>query len=487
MLNKFQSVISKIVLICVAIFTSMVFVQMAIYFGKSYLTYEPVFNVLVLICAIILVLLAALVLIRISDDDPIKNRLVLLSLLAIFAIAAIIWIKLVPQTQVSDFKAFWDNAPRALSGKQIYQMDNDYFAKWAYQTGFLVYVMTVVKIFGHHIIAIQLLNVLYQVLILLVMYQLVVKIFNNIKMARLSVLLLMIDLDWFALNSQTNNQYLGMLLFLVTFYLIILNKYWSFALAGLTLGLGSIIRPIGPVIIAGIIVFGIMYLFISNNHLHLDAIWKLLITLAIYFVIFSGAGMAIKSSGLNSYGLSNRDSEWKFVIGLDYNSRGVYDQAMVDRFDLKDTRATMSKKEYSVIHENINYLNSNHKWLSLLWSKNSTLWAQNSTAMDFTGFEKIHSAKTTSLMRMAAYMGTVILIIFSWVGSLRLFKQRFSNNFYLLLLPLMAYAVVQLLIEVQGRYRLEFIPVIAILGSVGLYSTVKFLSQKWRGNNSHNV
>ncbi|WP_125566080.1 glycosyltransferase family 39 protein [Companilactobacillus insicii] len=487
MLNKFQSVISKIVLICVAIFTSVVFVQMVIYFGKNYLTYEPVFNVLVLICALILVLLAALVLIRISDENPVKNKIVLFSLITIFAIVAIIWIKLLPQTQYSDFRAFWHNTPRALSGKSIYQMDNDYFAKWAYQTGFLVYVMAVVKIFGHHIIAIQLLNVLYQVLILVVMYNLVVKIFDNIKMARLSVLLLMIDLDWFALNSQTNNQYLGMLLFLVTFYLIMLNKYWSFGLAGLTLGLGSIIRPIGPVVIAGIVVFAVMYLFISNNKLHLDAVWKLLLTLLIYFVIFSGAGMAIKSSGLNEYGLSNRDSEWKFVIGLDYNSRGVYDQAMVDRFDLKDTRNTMSKKEYSVIRENINYLNSNHKWLSLLWSKNSTLWAQNSTAADFTGFDKIHSARATSLMRMTAYMGTVILIIFSWLGSLLLFKQKFSNNIYLLLLPLMAYAVVQLLIEVQGRYRLEFIPVIAILGSVGLYNFVKMISQKWRGSHSRNV
>ncbi|WP_025023063.1 glycosyltransferase family 39 protein [Companilactobacillus nodensis] len=487
MLNKFQSIISKIVLVCVAIFTSVVFVQMVIYFGKNALTSGPVLNILVLICAIILVLLAALVLIRISDADPIKNRLVLFTLIAIFAIVAIIWIKLVPQTQFSDFKAFWHNAPRALSGKSIYQMDNDYFAKWAYQTGFLVYVMAVVKIFGHHIIAIQLLNVLYQALILLVMYQLVVKIFNNVKMARLSVLLLMIDLDWFALNSQTNNQYLGMLLFLVTFYLIMLNKYWSFGLAGLTLGLGSIIRPIAPVVIAGIVVFAVIYLLISNNKFHVDAIWKLLLTLAIYFVVFSGAGMAIKSSGLNGYGLSNRDSEWKFVIGLDYNSRGVYDQAMVDRFDLKDTRDTMSKKEYSVIHENINYLNTNHKWFSLLWSKNSTLWAQNSTATDFTGFDQVHSAKATGLMRRAAYMGTVILIIFSWIGSLRLFKIKFSNNIYLLLLTLMAYAVVQLLIEVQGRYRLELVPVIAILGSVGLYTVVQLISQKWRGNKSHNV
>ncbi|WP_125762328.1 hypothetical protein [Companilactobacillus hulinensis] len=488
MLNKFQDIISKIILICVAIFTSVVFVQMVIYYSKTYLSYEPVFNVLVLICAIILTLLAALVLIRVSDDNLIKNRLVLYTLIAIFAIIAIIWINLVPKAQISDFGAFWGNAPAALSGKAIYSTDNDYFAKWAYQTGFLVYVMAVVKVFGEHVIAIQLLNVLYQSLILLMVYKLVVKIFNNIKMARLAVLLLMIDLDWFALNSQSCNQYLGMLLFLVTFYLLMINKYWSYSLAGVTLAVGSVIRPIGPVIIAGIVVYIIIYMLIQNNKFDIHAIWKLLITLAIYFVIFSGAGMAIKASGLNEYGLTNRDSEWKFVTGLDYNSSGVYDQAMVNQFDMKVSRAKMSKQEHKVIKEQFDYLNeSPTRWLSLFWRKNSILWAQRSTATDFTEFVTIHSARATNLMNLAAYMGSVLLIIFSWIGSLRLFKIKFSGHIYLLLLTLMAYAVVQLLIEVQGRYRLELLPVVAILGSVGLYTVANWIGQKVKGSRKHIV
>ncbi|APX72113.1 hypothetical protein M5C72_02930 [Companilactobacillus allii] len=481
MLNKFQDIISKILLICVAIFTSVVFVQMIIYYSKTYLSYEPVFNVLVLICAIILTLLAALVLIRISDENKIKNRLVLYTLIAIFAIVAIIWINVVPSTQISDFSAFWQYSAKALSGKPITITDNDYFAKWAYQTGFLVYVMAVVKVFGQHIIAIQLLNVLYQSLILVMIYKLVVKIFNNIKMARLAVLLLMIDLDWFALNSQACNQYLGTLLFLVTFYLVMFNKYWSYVLAGVTLAIGSIIRPIGPVIIAGIVVYGIIYMLIKNNKFDIHAIWKLLITLAIYFAIFSGASGLIKATGLNEYGLTNRDSEWKFVTGLDYNSKGVYDQTMVDQFDLNASRSQMSKKEYQIIDKQVKFLNESPKrWISLFWAKNATLWAKRSTATDFTEFVKIHSARATNIMNLLAYVGSIILIIFSWIGSLELFKKKFSKRIYLLLLTLMAYAVVQLLIEVQGRYRIELLPVITILGSVGLYKVVKWIDTKLR-------
>jgi len=91
---------------------------------------------------------------------------------------------------------------------------------------------------------------------------------------------------------------------------------------------------------------------------------------------------------------------------------------------------------------------------------------------DFTSYSLNHSPRTVNIINYLAYAGSIMLIIFSWIGSLTLFKTKFSNNLYLLLLPLMAFAVVQLIIEVQGRYRIEFLPVIAIIGSLGLYKTI---------------
>jgi len=478
MLSKFQSIISRIIIICVAIFTTVVFFQMGEFFTLNYLKIEPVLAILVFLCAIILVGGIGYLLFKIRDDDHNLNRLILISMLAIFFVIALIWLKITPDAQISDFGAFWSKAPDALNGKAIYAYDNDYFAKWAYQTGFLLYVMTVVKIFGLNVLAMQLLNVCYQVIILYLVYKLSMQIFNKVKVARLAVFILMIDLDWFALNTQADNQYLGMMLFLLTFYLLMKNKYWAYALAGVTLGVGSIVRPIGPVIIAGIVVYALLYLFITENKFSFAGIGKILITLVIYQLLFSATGMAIKSSGLNQYGLSNRDSEWKFVTGLDAYSAGSYDQGMVNRFNLEDSRAKMSVQEHKVIHENITELNATHGWFKLFWEKNRTLWAGRSMAVDFTEFEKFHSAKISNFVKLVAYMGSIVLIILSWIGSLSLFKTKLSNKIFLILLPLMAYAVVQLLIEVQGRYRLEFLPVIAILGGFGLYSIFKWVKSR---------
>ena len=69
-----------------------------------------------------------------------------------------------------------------------------------------------------------------------------------------------------------------------------------------------------------------------------------------------------------------------------------------------------------------------------------------------------------------------------------LFKTKFDDNLYLLLLPLMAFAVVQLIIEVQGRYRIEFLPIISVMASLGIYNTIKVLSgSKLKQKKSFNI
>jgi hypothetical protein len=93
MLSKFQSIISKLIIICVAIFTSVVFVQMGKFFTINYLKVQPVRAILVFLCAIILIGGVGYFLYQIRDDDKNLNRLILISLLLVFAIVALVWVK----------------------------------------------------------------------------------------------------------------------------------------------------------------------------------------------------------------------------------------------------------------------------------------------------------------------------------------------------------------------------------------------------------
>jgi len=200
-------------------------------------------------------------------------------------------------------------------------------------------------------------------------------------------------------------------------------------------------------------------------------------TLAIYFVLFGLAGWGIKASGMNQYGLNNNDPEWKFVTGLNYQSTGTYSSDMERLIDASKPRATMSKVEKAALNDEISYLNENHAWLKLFIKKTQLLWSSRTLATDGANFAMNHRQKAVNLVNYVSYLGSVILIVFSWIGSLSLFKTKFDDNLYLLLLPLMAFAVVQLIIEVQGRYRIEFLPIISIMGSLGIYNTITVLSK----------
>lgn len=188
-------------------------------------------------------------------------------------------------------------------------------------------------------------------------------------------------------------------------------------------------------------------------------------------VLFSLAGWGIKAS-VNSYGLSNYDPEWKFVTGLDKQSNGTYSPDLDRLIDASKPRKVMAKKEYAALHQEINYLDKNKKWISLFINKIQVLWSSRTMATNFTGYSQNYSPKTVQRVDYLAYLGSIILIVFSWIGSIDLFKMKFNNNLYLLLLPLLAFVSAQLLIEVQGRYRIEFLPIIAILAAVGLYRVV---------------
>lgn len=450
---------------------------------KNYVANSPTYYLLRLIIAISFILLISYILYKMTDQKIWLNRLILIVLILIFIVIALFWVRITPRTQLSDFGNFWYRAPDVLKGQKLYAFDNDYFAKWAYQTGFMAYVMLVIKIFGYHIIAIQYLNVFYQVLTLIMVYKLSTMIFHSIKIARISVFLLLIDLDWFALNSQADNQYLGSLLFLVTFYLILKDKYWSYILGGFTLGFGAIIRPIGPVIIAGIIVFAVFFKIIRQHSFNIHSLWRLLIILGIYFAIFNFAGLLIKSSGLNQYGLSNRDTSWKFVTGLNYESSGTYDQNLVNQFDLNESRLKENTKEKTVIRQHISNLNHGDKWLELFKQKISILWSERINAIDFTEINKKISNTHYDKITLIGYLGSVAIILFSWIGSFALLKSDHTDGIFLLLLPLLAFVVIQLFIEVQGRYRIEFVPILAIISGLGVYSI--FNSIKLIGGKIH--
>src|SRR5699024_4851904 len=142
-----QNFISKAILACVGIFTTAVLLLMALYYYQEFLFKNTLRNIIVLFIALIIVAVAGFSLMKIRTDDKNINRIVLFSMIIFFMVIALIWISLVPKTQVSDYGNFWLRLYHYDIGDPLYQTDNDYFSKYAYQTGFMYYAYLVSKIF----------------------------------------------------------------------------------------------------------------------------------------------------------------------------------------------------------------------------------------------------------------------------------------------------------------------------------------------------
>lgn len=401
-------------------------------------------------------------------DRTVTNRLVVVVLLVIFGILFLSWVYNTPVKQTSDYYTFWKYGRQAVLGGPIYYHDNNYFAKWAYQTGFLTYVMAVIKLFGAHLRVLQFLNVLWQLVALVLTYKLAQRLFHYTAISRISLFLLGINWEWLALNGRLTNQYLALVFFLLTWILLLNDNWTSWLAAGVTLALGNIVRPLGIVFLAGIIVFSIVYRILARSESWQQNLVSLLSLILVYFLVIAASGSLIKQSGLNEFGLKNRDSEWKFVIGLNYPSRGSYSQPLVKEFNLKDSRAVMLKQEKQVNQRHIRYLNKHHLWASLFLQKFFTVWSNPSNTLSFSLFDHNHSPQQVRQANLWSYAITVSEIWLVLMGAFTLAGHKYPNSFNLLLLILFAYAAAQVIIEVQGRYRLEFEPVLVIIAAVGL-------------------
>lgn len=414
----------------------------------------------------------------IPTHSRLLNNIFISGIVAIFIIITLKWLYIVPTEQISDFWIFWDKAPSALAGQPLMETPHDYFAKFAYQTGFLVYIMTIVKLFGSNILAMQLLNVLYQIIILLLTYSLSNKLFANVRISRIAVILLAINIDWFALNSQADNQYLASMLYLLTFYLISNNKLWSFGLAGLTLAIGWIIRPIGPVILIAIICYSLWFILKESPK---KIIGKNILLVTICFSTIFAAGFLVRASGLNPYGLANNDTEWKLISGLNYESNGTYSEELNKSLNGSESREINKATEKRVLAEQIHHLNEVNGWGRLFIHKLAILWARNAESIPFTGFGEGHSPKAYWTAALLGYLGSFLIVVFSWVGSFSLLKSKNDPMILLLVLTILGFTLAELIIEVQGRYRIELIPILSIIAGMGVESFILAINKSGIG------
>lgn len=414
-------------------------------------------------------------------------------LLVVSAIVHVAAVFLVNPEPIQDFATMYHAAQQAAEGDFSFQ-HTQYFFIWAYQTGFVLWEALLLKVFGH-MTAIKLVHALMLSGINGLLY-LWARRFTDERAAQTAALLYLVTLFPTVLNCLLTNQVASAFFLLLGIYLLTDgNNAFSVPRAigaGILLSIGNILRPEAIVILAGLAGTAIFILIMKRSvRQHKRMLSGIVLAVIVYAVCNAGASWAVSAGGINQYGLSNNWTSWKFIVGLNHETGGMYsadDRALFDDAHQIDT--TEQQAEATAAAENqlirSRILVSPGKLLSLMKEKVYHLWVQSGLSFPMGYFNNpevsVHGIPGPRFYQNCVTLDRTVFGLaglFALLGMLSLLRRKPETlTFSAVLAPMtvMACFAVFLLIEVQPRYVFLpqiFLYITAAMGITPLFSLLR--------------
>ena len=363
-------------------------------------------------------------------------------------------IVLVETPVISDFKMMYDAALEIVNGTDSYK-SMSYFITWGYQMGHVLYQAVLLNIINS-VFFLKFVNCIITSLTVVFVYLISRRICSD-RSAKISSILYSIFLFPLLLNTVLTNQFLPVLLILIALYILLNINFKkkfivSSVVVGILLGLSNIFRSETIVIIFSILLyFG--FLFITKVD------WKkLIISFLIifmgYYVVFNGTSLLLKATGVSPSGLDILNSSWKFVVGFNYESNGMYtdeDASLYSRdSEAADKEAIKRITQFEKIP--LHFL----KKTKVLWFNSDLSW---SISMDEVYYK---------VLNIINQIWIILFNILAVCSAFRFVKLKFDKEHVLMCLILLVYFGVYLLIEVMPRYAYSLQVFEAIIIGVSL-------------------
>lgn len=377
----------------------------------------------------------------------------------------------------SDFLTMY-NASKMLAIGDLGYTKTSYFITWAYQTGHVVYQALLLKICDS-ILFLKIMNCLFLSGTNVLIY-LILKNIMNEKAAKFASLSYLCYLNPTLLTTVLTNQHFPTFLFFLSLYFVINKNILStkpivkFLLIGIIIGLGNVLRPEGIVFILTIIVYLIC---IENKYEKPKTlIIKSIVLLLGYIVITKGTAFTFQLTNISKNGLANKDPLWKFVLGTNYESQGMY--ADSDLIYLKDKEKELEVIKKRTIENPAQFLKLLVKKSKIFWTNNNLYWSNNYLEEENINIFNIEISGTKINEYFNAYNEHIYIISFiiSMIGLIFTIKNRKYKEINIFTILLSAYFIVYLFIEIMIRYT--YTPRIAIfilsgIGANAIYEKIK--------------
>ncbi|MDG0793745.1 glycosyltransferase family 39 protein [Cohnella ginsengisoli] len=273
--------------------------------------------------------------------------------------------------------------------------------------------------------------------------------------------------------SVLTNQHLSVFLFFLGCSLLLKRRgsLLSWLWAGLAIGIGQLIRPIGVVYLAGIVLFAMLEVWKKLREGRRRKAWRqagmLLAMIGIYAAIQWTANASLQNAGITQRALSDGDKYWKFMVGLNAEANGGWnkeDAQYANGFAFGDERHDAEIRRIKERLENKTQVAAlMGRKLALMWGSgdSSAYWS-----LDGTGHRQLERS-----LSMAERPQYVVFCGFALFALLALWRAGMYRGPLLYILLLLIYAGAHLAIEIQTRYRLDLLPAVMLLVSYGIWQT----------------
>ena len=356
---------------------------------------------------------------------------------------------------ISDFKTMLEASKELVNGTDAYK-SMPYFITWGYQMGHVIYQAILLNIINS-ITFLKIVNAIATSFTVVMIY-LIGKELSTSKAAIIISIIYSIFLFPLLLNTVLTNQLLPMLLILIAIYLWMKKKKENKlmpVIIGILLGISNMLRSETIVIIIAFVLYTIFLMIKKENRKAL--IINLCLIIISYFTLTTTTSFVLKATDISPSGLENKNSSWKFLEGLNIETRGQYseDDAVKYSYDKKKTTKELKKR---IQEEWQQYPLLFAKKTKILWLNSDLSWP----------LGHIENQEDLKLYEGINQIFIYFFVIMSLLSAITLFKKTYKKEQILILLILFVYFGVYLFIEVMPRYAYSLQIFEALLASITL-------------------
>lgn len=429
-------------------------------------------------------LIAIFVLYKIIKSKSIKLNKKIFYLILLGVITRIIWLINIKTAPYSDFEVLYSTAKNLANGNNIEFTGNNYIARFPHLSYMVVYMSIIIRLFGETLFVIKLLNIIFSIFTMYLIYKISIEVFNNniLALTSLGMASIFPPMVTYVGVIATENIAIPFYLLSIYIFVLVIKEKLSFnklILCGFILGIGNLFRMVAIVVLIALIIY--IILFTGNSIINKT---KASIYLIIsFFIILVFASSFLKTMNISEVNLwkGKEPAITNILKGTNIESWGRFteeDASIVYEYNYDFDKIEKVSKE--IIKGRL----TNTPPLKLIifyCGKFVGQWVQgdmSGVSWSEAGAENIKFiiSKNAKIIFQLFYS---FIIFGSFIGLFnknRIYKENsIINLFYIILC---GYGLLYLITEMQGRYAYIICWIFIILSLSGIERFIELKNKK---------